>query len=264
MSQPPSESHGDTELVVTTAQDDAVLVLRLNRPHRLNALNESLVDALEAALAQAVDDERRAVIITGTGRAFCAGFDLKEDRDDGGLRQIDGQQRLAAALTSLPIPVVAAINGLAVGAGCEIALACDFVVAGSDAQFSLPEVLIGTGMGGGTSFLLGLTIGRIKASEFVLLGEPISAAQADAIGLISRVVEPDQLPAAAEELAAKLVSRPPHAIATVKAALFRGLNQTFADALSAELTEVHAAHFHPDSAALMESFRHRSTGRTPA
>jgi enoyl-CoA hydratase/carnithine racemase len=154
--------------------------------------------------------------------------------------------------------VVAAINGLAVGAGCEIALACDFVLASSTAEFSLPEVLIGTGMGGGTSFLLGHTVGRIKASEFVLLGEQISAAQADKIGLISRVVEPDQLDTATAEFTAKLASRPPHAIATVKTALFRGLNATFTESLDAELAEVHAAHFHPDSVALMQAFRHGS------
>nr|WP_264069200.1 enoyl-CoA hydratase/isomerase family protein [Mycolicibacterium komossense]MCV7228139.1 enoyl-CoA hydratase/isomerase family protein [Mycolicibacterium komossense] len=249
----------EPELVVTTALDDTVVVLRLNRPHRLNALNESLVTALETALAEAVREGRRAVILTGTGRAFCAGFDLKEVRDDGGRRQIDAQQRLAEALTSLPIPVIAAINGLAVGAGCEIALACDFLLAGSDAEFSLPEVLIGTGMGGGTSFLLARTVGRVKASDFVLLGEQITAAEADAIGLVSRVVEPDHLEAAAQELASKLASRPPHAIATVKKALFRGLNQTFTESLDAELTEIRAAHFHPESVALMESFRHRST-----
>ncbi|MGV9797778.1 enoyl-CoA hydratase/isomerase family protein [Mycobacterium sp. NPDC003449] len=249
-----------TELIVTTALHDGAVVLRLNRPHRLNALNDSLVDAVEAALAQAVDDDRRAVILTGTGRAFCAGFDLKEERDDGGRRQIDAQQRLAATLTSLPIPVIAAINGPAVGAGSEIALACDFLLASTDAYFSLPEVLIGTGMGGGSSFLLARTIGRIKASDFVLLGEPISAPKAEALGLVSRVVEPECLDAAAEELAAKLVSRPPHAVATVKAALFRGLNQTFTESLTAELAEVHAAHFHPDSAALMEAFRNKSAG----
>lgn len=259
MSQPATTSSRDDELIVSTVLLDQVLILRLNRPHRLNALNETLVDALEAALAQARQDERRAVIITGTGRAFCAGFDLKEHRDDGGLRQIDGQQRLAATLTSLPIPVVAAINGLAVGAGCEIALACDFILASSQARFSLPEVQIGTGMGGGTSFLLARTIGRVKASDFVLLGEQISAAEADEIGLISRVVEPEHLDKAAEELAAKLASRPEHAIATVKSALFRGLNQTFTESLSAELTEVHAAHFHPESVALMEAFRDGTT-----
>lgn len=259
MSQPPASSSEDNELVVTTTLQDQVVVLRLNRPHRLNALNESLVDALQAALTQAVHDERRAVVLTGTGRAFCAGFDLKEDRDDGGLRQIDGQQRLAATLTSMPTPVVAAINGLAVGAGCEIALACDFILAASSAEFGLPEVLIGTGMGGGTSFLLGHSVGRIKASEFVLLGEQISAAQAEDIGLISRVVEPDHLETATQELVAKLTSRPPHAIATVKTALFRGLNQTFTESLDAELAEVHAAHFHPDSVALMNAFRNGST-----
>lgn len=249
-----------TELVVTTVLQNAAVVLRLNRPHRLNALNESLVDTLEAALAQALADDRRAVILTGTGRAFCAGFDLREKRDDGGRRQIDAQQRLAATLTSLPIPVIAAINGPAVGAGSEIALACDFLLAGNESYFSLPEVLIGTGMGGGTSFLLARTIGRIRASDFVLLGEPISATKAEAMGLVSRVVEPEYLDAAAEELAAKLVSRPPHAIATVKAALFRGLNQTFAESLSAEIAEVHAAHFHPDSVALMEAFRNKPAG----
>jgi 2-(1,2-epoxy-1,2-dihydrophenyl)acetyl-CoA isomerase len=254
MTQEPTEP----ELVVSTALDDAVVVLRLNRPHRLNALNDGLVSALETALAEAVCADRRAVILTGTGRAFCAGFDLKEDRDDGGLRQIEAQQRLAATLTSLPIPVIAAVNGLAVGAGCEIALACDFVLAGNDVEFSLPEVLIGTGMGGGTSFLLARSVGRVKASDFVLLGEPITAGQADAIGLVSRVVAPDQLDAAARQLAAKIVSRPPHAIATVKGALFRGLNQTFTESLDAELAEVRATHFHPESVALMTSFRHRS------
>lgn len=257
MNQPRSGSPREDELVVTTALQDAAVILRINRPHRLNALNESLVDALEAELAQAHSDKRRAVILTGTGRAFCAGFDLKQDRDDGGLRQIEAQQRLGALLTALPIPVIAAINGLAVGAGSEIALACDFLLAAEDSYFSLPEVLIGTGMGGGTSFLLTRTIGRIKASEFVLLGEPISASDAAAMGLVTRVVQREHLETAAEELAATLVSRPPHAIATVKQALFRGLHQSFSDSLNAEFEEVRAAHFHPESVALMDAFRHR-------
>ncbi|AQA04670.1 hypothetical protein BVC93_22140 [Mycobacterium sp. MS1601] len=259
-----SHPNNDEELVVTTAVQDTVAILRLNRPHRLNALSETLVDALISALTRAHSDGRRAAILTGTGRAFCAGFDLKEVRDDGGLRQIQAQQRLAATLTSLPIPVIAAINGLAVGAGCEIALACDFIVASSEARFSLPEVLIGTGMGGGTSFLLARTIGRIKASEFVLLGEQISASQAHSMGMVSRVVEPEQLDIAVQELAAKLASRPPHAIATVKEALRRGLDQSFTKSLESELEEVRVAHFHPESVALMNAFRDRSAGSEPA
>ncbi|MET0457256.1 MAG: enoyl-CoA hydratase/isomerase family protein [Mycobacterium sp.] len=247
------------ELITEGAPNDPIVILRLNRPHRLNALNPTLVDALEIALTKTVDEERRAVILTGTGRAFCAGFDLKENRQDGGLGQIEGQQRLADIITALPIPVIAAINGLAVGAGCEIALACDFVLATNASRFSLPEVRIGTGMGGGTSFLLTAAVGRIRASQFVLLGEEITATRAETIGLVGQVVEPEHLMSTAMELATKLVSRPAYANATVKAAIFRGANQTFGEALDAELEEVRAIHFHPDSVAIMDQFRRNST-----
>ncbi|WP_412519753.1 enoyl-CoA hydratase/isomerase family protein [Actinomadura madurae] len=259
MSQANTDATGRDELVVTGAQENPVVVLRLNRPHRLNALNTNLVDALESALTQAAQDGRRAIILTGTGRAFSAGFDLKEQRDDDGVHQIEAQQRLGEILTALPVPVIAAINGLAVGGGCEIALACDFVLATSNASFSLPEVRVGTAMGGGSSFLLARAVGRLRASQVVLLGEQITAEEAHAIGLVSRMVDPDHLMTAAEELAAKLAARPPHAVATVKAALFRGLNQTFPEALRAEVEEVHATQFHPDSAAIIERFRQDST-----
>lgn len=259
MTGTPSETTEHDELVVTGAHDDTVRVLRLNRPHRLNALNESLVDALSLALTEAVADGCRAIILTGTGRAFCAGFDLREERPDGGVRQIEAQQQLGATLTTLPIPVIAAINHLAVGAGCEIALACDFVLATNDARLSLPEVQIGAAMGGGSSYLLSRAVGRIRAAQVVLLGEPITAAQGYDFGLVSNIVAPEDLISAAVELARVLASRPPHAVATVKAALWRGQQETFAESLRAETDEIHATLAHPDSVRIVDHFRQHST-----
>ncbi|MCK5890334.1 enoyl-CoA hydratase/isomerase family protein [Aeromicrobium sp.] len=249
----------DEELVITADDDHGIVTMRLNRPQRLNALSESLVGALEEALAGAVAERRRAVILTGTGRAFSAGFDLREERDDDGVRQIDAQQRLGETLATMPVPVIAAVNGLAIGGGCEIALACDVVLSASDAVFGLPEVRVGTAMGGGTSFLLARAVGRLRASYFVLLGEPIGAVEAHSFGMVSEVVDGAELPSAAFSLATKFASRPPYAIAAVKAAMRRGLDQPFAEALRAEREEIHATQFHPESAALIDRFRADST-----
>jgi enoyl-CoA hydratase/carnithine racemase len=265
VSRPEAAATGEGEVVVSGASGDPVVLIRLNRPRRLNALSATTVDALQAALDDAVADGRRAVVLTGTGRAFCSGFDLRQEANEGGLhqdgalRQLEAQQRLGATLMELPLPVIAAINGLAVGAGCEIALACDFVLAAADAQLSLPEVRIGSTLGGGSSYLLPRTVGRRNASELVLLGEQISAEEAQRMGIVSRVVEPERLLPAALELGARLASRPPHAIAAIKAALLRGLHQTFAETLESEVEEMNEANAHPDSAAIVEHFRKSST-----
>lgn len=249
----------EQELVVSGPPGDPVLVLRLNRPHRLNALSATMVGALLEALDRAPGEGRKAVILTGTGRGFCAGFDLKQADNGNELEQLESQQRLAATLVGLRVPVIAAINGLAVGAGCEIALACDFVLAATDAELSLPEVRVGTAMGGGSSHLLPRAVGRLRALELVLIGEPISAARAERIGLITSTVDPVRLMPAAHDLARTLSMRPAHAVAAVKAAMQRGMDQTFAQALEVEIEEIKNTNAHPDSGAIVDHFRRNST-----
>jgi enoyl-CoA hydratase/carnithine racemase len=196
---------------------DGVLELRLNRPRRLNALTLEGTRQLLAAVRQAHDDETvKAILLTAEGRGFCAG----KDRDDPAtLEFVQALQQLAQALMDGPKPVVAAVHGWAVGAGLEILLNCDIVVAAESARFMLPEITIGLFGTGGVLALLPHAIGLAKAKGALMLGQEFSARQADAWGLIWSAVEDGQLAGAAQAIARRLAASDPGVLAEIKAAL---------------------------------------------
>lgn len=200
-----------------------VAFLTLDRPAQLNAVHAGLVRDLVAALRFVGEDGVGAAVLSGAGRAFCAGHDFHqppEDVDPGALARIERLADVTRAVRSLPAPVVAAVHGYALGAGCEIALACDLVVAGTDAVLGFPEVSVGLGITGGISRLLPAAVGPAKAKELVLLGARFGAEEAARLGLVNAVAD-DPL-AQATAWAEELASRPRLAVAFAKAALDRG------------------------------------------
>jgi enoyl-CoA hydratase len=206
---------------ILVQRDETVVTLTLNRPDKLNAIDGAMLDALDEALAKIERDrEIRAVILTGAGRAFSAGADIKEwtalspleFARSWGLRGHALFDRLAA----LPPPVIAAINGIAFGGGLELALCADIRIAGEQARLGLPEVTIAALPGWGGTQRLPRLVGPGRAKHMILTGQPIDAARAEAWGLVSEVVAAESLPARARELAAQIAANAPLAVQASK------------------------------------------------
>lgn len=196
--------------------------LALNRPDRLNAFDAEMHRALRSALDAAVADPGcRALMLTGSGRGFCAGQDLAETAGLANLEDtLDAWYNpLIRQIRALPMPVVGAVNGIAAGAGANIALACDIVLAARSAKFIQAFVKIGLVPDSGGTFFLPRMIGDARARALAILGEPVSASQAEHWGLIWKCVDDDRLLSEAETLVAHLATQPTAAIALIKRAL---------------------------------------------
>jgi len=189
----------------------AVALLTLSRPDALNSLDTAMLDALIARCAEvAVDGSLRALVLTGAGRAFAAGADIAEMRghDAGAAERFSRLgHRATASLEALSIPTIAAVNGYALGGGCELALACDWIYASEKARFGQPEVNLGLIPGFGGTSRLPRRVGAAWAKELVLTGEPLRAEEALRIGLVNRVFPPDALLEAALKAGATIASR---------------------------------------------------------
>ena len=205
---------------------DNIGVLTINRPDKLNTLSNELTEELVQFLNEAEKDaDLRALVITGAGeKAFVAGADINELIVRDGIMGRDVsrfRQDLFARIENLPIPVIAAVNGYALGGGLELALACNIRIASQKAQFGAPEVKLGIIPGDGGTQRLPRLVGLGRAMELVLTGDFIDAAEAYRIGLVNRVVPPEKLMEDVMELAKKIASRPPLAIKYAKEAVNR-------------------------------------------
>jgi len=204
---------------VLVTLEDTVLIITLNRPEALNAVDARVAAGVGDALALASTDERvRVVVVTGTGRAFCAGMDLKAYARGEDVAAAEHPEWGFAGLTQhfIDKPVIAAVNGPALGGGCEIVLACDLAVASSQASFGLPEVKRGLLAGGGGVFRLPRLLPRRVATEMILTGDPIPAADALRYGLVNRVVLPDELLPRTLDLARAICANGPLAVRASK------------------------------------------------
>jgi 2-(1,2-epoxy-1,2-dihydrophenyl)acetyl-CoA isomerase len=196
---------------------DAVLTLTLNRPAKLNAIDNELAAALRDALDQAAGDPAvRAICLQGSGRAFCAGRDVSAAPTDKDLELV---QAVARSIALNPKPVVAAVHGWVVGAGLEWALDADVIVASDDARFKLPEASIGVFVTGGLVATLPATVGMARAKAMLLLGEEIQAKQALDWGLVYKVVAAADLGSAAQQACARLAMLEPQVAAQFKRVL---------------------------------------------
>jgi 2-(1,2-epoxy-1,2-dihydrophenyl)acetyl-CoA isomerase len=216
---------------------DWVATITLNRPESLNALNAAMLDEIRAAVAGLPDSGARALLLAGEGRGFSSGADLT---GGGGLPEDVGAaleahfNPLIEALFACPLPVVAAVNGPCAGAGCSLALAADLVIAGRSAYFLQAFINIGLIPDAGATWLLPRLAGRARAMEMMMLGERIPAEQAADWGLISRVVEDDDLAAEATALAERLASGPTMAYGLLRRLARNAEQSSLTDALAAE------------------------------
>ena len=228
--------------VILSALDAGVLTLTLNRPEALNALNRDMTQALRDSMEAAARDRGvGAVIVTGAGRAFCAGADLKDvvARRDAGERDLGDDLRtnytpLIRAMRACPKPVIAAINGTAAGAGLSLALACDLRIAAAGASLIVVFVRVGLVPDAGSLFFLTRMLGLSKATELAMSGDPLTVEEAQTLGLVAAVVPPEQLAVAARDRARRLNDGPRQTYALIKHGLERALDLDLEQAMELE------------------------------
>ena len=228
--------------VLLFEKSDGVATITLNRPESMNSLSVELKLALRAGLEDAAADPAvRAVVLTGSGRGFCVGQDLREHvalleaNDPSPLSTVtDHYNPVVTALATMPKPVIAAVNGMAAGAGAGLAYACDFRIVSSSAGFLIAFANVGLALDSGVSWTLPRLIGRARATALCLLAEPITAEAALEMGMVNAVVEPDRLLPAAHELAARLAAGPTAAYAAIKAGLDYAATSDLPSALARE------------------------------
>ncbi len=231
------------ETIQLEMHDGNVAVLMFNRPEALNALSVRMADEFPRALAEAKEKGARALIVTGSGRAFCAGGDLRE------MKEIAGREGRIEAffeeplrvlheailqIRELPLPVIAAVNGVCAGAGTNFALACDIVIAGEGASFNQGFVKIGLTPDCGGTFILPRLVGMKIATELLMTGDAITAKRAAEIGMINRVVSDADLINEAMALAKRLASAPTGALARIKRMLDESANNDYKAQLDVE------------------------------
>lgn len=245
------ERHGD------------VLMLTLDRPRKSNALDAALFEALRAACAALPGSDVRAVVLTGAGeRAFCAGADVGELAtlcDGGAIELVRRGQAIFALLEELPQPTVAAVNGVALGGGLELAMACDVRVAAEHATFGLPEITLANVPGWGGTQRLPRLVGLGRASELILTGQRIDAPQAERWGLVNACAPAADLLDRALALAQRLAGHAPVALDHAKRALRAGQRHGAAAGLDAERDAVLACSGTPEQRAATRSFLSRAT-----
>jgi len=247
---------------------DRVVTLRIDREERLGALSTALLAALEAEVSVVADDASiGALVLTGTGRSFVAGADLAEYRelDDAGFADYQARsRRLFDRIASLPQPVIAAVNGFALGGGFELALACDMIIAARCAVFGLPEVGIGLVPGGGGPQRLARRTSPTWAKEIAMTGRRITADEALMRGVAARVVDDDALMVEAGGLAAELAARPWRSVRALKRLIDDGIERTLDEALAADQLALLELHASPDGREGVAAFVEKRPARFEA
>jgi len=261
----------DAALVQHTRTDDGVDVLTLAHG-KVNALCVALLDELHAAATAVAAAGPRAVVVTGGPKLFAAGADITEFAERGGAApfEISPPDRVAeiggaflralAAVAALPCPTIAAVNGFALGGGCELALACDFRFASAGARFGQPEILLGIIPGGGGTQRLARLVGPARAKDLVFSGRMVDAAEAAAIGLVDRVVDGDAV-GPAVQAAATYARGPQEATALAKQAVYGGLEGSLDDGLLLEQRLFVASFGTGDARVGVASFLEHGPGR---
>jgi 2-(1,2-epoxy-1,2-dihydrophenyl)acetyl-CoA isomerase len=250
--------------------DEYIARITLNRPDRLNSFTTDMHQELRSALADAA--AARVVVITGAGRAFCAGQDLNERAVASDGHPVDlgqtvetGWNPLIKLLASMPQPTIAQVNGVAAGAGANIALACDIVVAGRSAKFIQSFAAIGLIPDSGGSWILPRLVGQARAMGLALTGEPLSAEKAEEWGLIWKCVDDDILAREVDSIATKLSNLPPLGLAAIKSIIRSTWNRTLAEELHLQRDEMRRLGFTQDYregvAAFLEKRPAKFTGK---
>ena len=259
-------SETDTSTGLVVEREGPILVLRLDRPTKRNAIDAVMLSALQHALEAAATDEAiRAVILTGGETVFAVGVDIGEFAAAPGVanayRASLARARCWDTLAALPQPTIAAVAGYALGGGCELALACDLRLAADSAVFGQPEIRLGLIPGAGGTQRLPRLIGATRAKEMILLGDTVDAAEAHRIGLVNRVVPADRLLGEARAWANRLAELPPLALAMAKRAIDRGADLSLSAALELEQQSFVALFGTADEQEGVAAFRERRPPR---
>lgn len=259
------------DAVLYEGGEDGIVVLTLNKPDLRNPISDSeMIEALLAALDRLEGDaEARVAILTGAGKGFSSGGNIQEMKPGGSLNTgspvmtranyKSGIQRLPLAFAKLEVPVIAAVNGAAIGAGCDLTCMCDLRIAARSARFAESFVKLGLIAGDGGSWLLPRVIGWSKAAEMALTGDMIDAEEALACGLVSQVVPDEGLMDAARALAARIAANPPHAVRMTKRLLWEGRRVDLASLLEMASAMQAAAHMTEDHAEAVSAFLDKRT-----
>jgi enoyl-CoA hydratase/carnithine racemase len=216
---------------LTLEKKNSIATITLNRPESMNALNKKLSEEVGLAIEEAgKDDAIRVLVITGAGRAFCAGGDLKDlpltpGNPVASKETLEGWHKTLISIRRLEKPVIAAVNGVAMGGGMDLALMCDIRIASEHARFGETYVRIGGVPDGGGTYLLPRLIGTARACELLFTGDIIDAHQAEILGLVNKVVPADKLISSAMELAGKIAGGSPMSLALIKRAIYMGDTQ---------------------------------------
>ena len=255
----------DPPLLVDVA--DGIATVTLNRPGQFNALSGALIGELQSALDRiAVDRGVRVVVLAASGRGFCAGHDLKEIRAMAAVEEVEALfarcSRMMVTITRLPQPVIARVHGLATAAGCQLVATCDLAVASEAATFATPGVNIGA-FCSTPGVALGRAVGRKHAMEMLLTGAPISAARAQEIGLVNRVVAHEALDAEVGDLASLIATRSAGAIASGKAAFYRQLELPIDEAYAVAGQAIACDFFTEDGREGVDAFLGKRAPRWP-
>lgn len=218
---------------------DGIATITLNRPDVFNAFNDQQSYDLQDALKQVARDESvRVVVLTGAGKAFCSGQDLKAIAGASKRNLSESLEKrynpIIRAMRNLPKPIICRLNGVAAGAGCSLALACDMVVASSAASMIEVFVNVGLVLDSGSSFFLPRAVGSLKAFELSTLGSKVTAEEAQQLGLVNQVVAPEALDTAVTELAARYAAAPTKAIGLIKKMLNKSFSSTLDEMLEYE------------------------------
>jgi enoyl-CoA hydratase/carnithine racemase len=228
-----------TNKTVLYEKQQNVAIITLNRPERLNAITRDLITGLIAQLKTARQDQSaRAVILTGAGRAFCAGEDLKETsagkRFEDWIEETEGLQEVQRVVMDLGKPLIAAVRGYALGGGCEFAMSCDLRIAAEDAKFGFPETEVGLTITTAGTKLLAQIVGLGKAKELVFTGDFINAHEAMRIGLVNNVVSAENLLDEALSMARRIAEKSPLSLKLSRIAIDQGLHASFEQTLELE------------------------------
>jgi enoyl-CoA hydratase len=224
------------EIVLLERPAEGVALLRINRPEARNALNLEVRRQLARHLTELGEDAAtRAIVLTGNEKSFAAGADIKEMADAGTIEMLQrGVHRLWRTIAACPKPVIAAVNGFALGGGCELAMTCDIIIAGESAKFGQPEVKIGIIPGGGATQRLTRAVGKYKAMKYILSGEPFGASEAFEMGLVCEVLPDADVEQRSVTLARQIAELPPLAVQLAKEAVLAGMEAPLTIALALE------------------------------
>ena len=249
---------------IVTETHDHVALIRLDRPKALNALNSQLLGELSEAIAKFdADDNVRAIVLTGNEKAFAAGADITEMRPKSFV-DVFKENMFVAEMESLDRcrkPIIAAVAGYALGGGCELAMACDFILAGDNAKFGQPEINLGVIPGIGGTQRLTRFVGKSKAMEMNLTGRMMDAEEAERSGLVSRIVPADNLVEDALATAAKIADKSPLAVMAAKEAVNRSYETTLTEGVRYERRLFNALFATEDQKEGMDAFVEKRTAQ---